>query len=340
MSTSVVHSPTEEQVRDGVRNLVEEVARVARGEQVLVLSEYGRVDRDLPDLIGDAVRQAGAVCQVMWSDGIAPDSKGRPEILIKAMQAADRIIYNFPAGSVGQRFISVVDLFLDRDSGPLRVTNNFCTIELIASDYARFSGRAVSAIYEWFEETYSAARTWRITSPSGTDIGGQTAQVSSRQAILEGVKSLYSVVFPVRIHCPIGSAGASGTIAVDHCAIPPVRIENPPLVTVENDLVTAIEGGREANDYRKALAANAERWGERANYLDSWHSGLHPHGPNIEGFLGHGCSARMHMHIGRSDTYTSAGLRDHTIEIDGNVLLDQGRLVILDDPQIRKALGL
>jgi hypothetical protein len=241
---------------------------------------------------------------------------------------------------VGQRFVSVVDRFLDKDAGPLRVTNNFCTLELIASEYARFSGRAVNAIYEWFEETYSAARTWRITSPSGTDIGGRIAPVSSRQAILEGVKSLYSIVFPVRIHCPVGSAGASGTIAVDHCAIPPVRIENPPLVRVEDDLVVGVEGGREADDYRKALAANAERWGERANYLDSWHSGLHPSGPNIEGFLGHGCSARMHMHIGRSDTYTSAGLKNHTITIDDNVLLDNGRLVVLDDPQIRAAVGL
>ncbi len=340
MSTGAADSSFEAQVRDGIRNLVQEVVTVQPGERVLILSEYGRVDRELPDLIGEAIKQAGGEYQVMWSEGIDPDGRGRPEILIKAMQAADKVIYNFPAGSVGQRLVSVVDRFLDKDAGPLRVTNNFCTLELIASEFARFSGRTTKAIYEWFEETYSAAHTWRITSPSGTDIRGRIAPVSSRQAILEGMKSPYSTVFPARIHCPVGSAGASGTIAVDHCAIPPVRIENPPLVRIEDDLVTGVEGGREAEEYRRALAANAARWGDRANYLDSWHSGLHPYGPNIEGFLGHGCSARMHMHIGRSDTYTSAGLKNHSIAIDDAVLLDNGRLVGLDDPEVRRAVGL
>ncbi len=340
MSIASEGTDRESQVRDGVRNLVREVVNVQPGESVLVLSEYGRVDRDLPDIIGDAIKAAGGSTQIIWSDAVDPDNAQEPKITIAALQAADKVIYNFPAGAVGQRFISIVDRFLDKNSGPVRVTNNFVTLELMGSEYARFSGRAVSALYDWFEETYSSAKTWRITSPAGTNISGKIGEISSRQAIFEGMKSPYSSVFPVRIHRPVGSTAANGTIAIEHCAIPPVRIDSPPIVTVENDLAVGVQGGPEAEAYQRALDANAERWGERANYLDSWHSGLHPNGPNIEGFLGHGCSARMHMHIGRSDTYTSAGLKNHTIEIDGRVLLDNGRLVVLDDPEVRKSIGL
>src|SRR5207249_10623959 len=59
-----VHTPstTNEHIdtaREGVRNLVENVARVQGGQRVLILSEYGKVERDVADLIADAVKAAG-----------------------------------------------------------------------------------------------------------------------------------------------------------------------------------------------------------------------------------------------------------------------------------------
>ena len=56
MATTSASQTREEQARDGIRNLVQEVANVQRGERVLVLNEYGRVDAPLPDLIGEAIK--------------------------------------------------------------------------------------------------------------------------------------------------------------------------------------------------------------------------------------------------------------------------------------------
>lgn len=332
--------PAVEQTKDGVRNLVEEVANVQPGERVLILSEYGRVEKDLPDLIGQAVKAAGGEYHVLWAEPIESPSQPAPPVLMAAMRAADKIIYTVPAGAPSDRIISPVARYLDKDEGPLRVTNNFCTLEHIGSGHARFSWRTASAIYDLVEEIGFGGKTWRITTPSGTDIGGKIGQVSSRQAMLEGQKSPKSITFPHRIHCPIGSVDATGVIAVDHCAIPPMRIESPPMVYFEDDRLVRVEGGREAEEYRRALEANEQRWGERANYLDSWHSGLNPYAPNVAGFIGHGCSARMHFHVGRSDTYTSAGVIKHTFVVDGRTILANGQLAFLDDPEMRAAVGL
>jgi hypothetical protein len=331
--------PPLERARDGIRNLVEEVASLQAGERVLILSEYGRVERELPDLIGETVKAVGGEYHVVWAEPIESPSQPAPPVLMAAMHAADKIIYNVPAGSPSDRLISPLARYFDKDEGPPRITNNFCSLEHIGSDHARFSWRTASAIYDLVEEIGFGGKTWRITTPGGTDIGGKIGQVSSRQAMLEGQKSPFSIVFPHRIHCPIGSVEASGVIAVDHCAIPPMRIENPPLVHIENDRVVRVEGGGEAEAYRKALEANEQRWGEAATYLDSWHSGLNPHAPNVTGFIGHGCSARMHFHIGRSDTYTSAGVIRHTFVVDRKTILDDGRLAILEDPAVQAVVG-
>lgn len=326
--------------REGARNLVEEAAGVERGDHVLILNEYGRVDRELEELIGEAVTKSGGRYHAVWSEPISPDDMSEPKILVSAMRSADRVIYSTPAGAAGQRMVSPLVAFLDKDEGPFRITNNFCTVELLASDYARFSARTVRALYDHYEKLFFSGKTWRITTPAGTDISADIGTVSSRQAVLEGQKSPYSEVFPPRVHCPVGSVNANGIIAVEHCALPPVKIQHPVMVAIKDDRVVSVEGGPEADDYARALEENAKRWGDQANFLDSWHGGLNPYGPNITGFLGHGCAARMHLHLGRSDTYTSAGILHHTIEVDGKVVLEDGNVVLLDDPEFRRAVGL
>lgn len=47
----------------------------------------------------------------------------------------------------------------------------------------------------------------------------------------------------------------------------------------------------------------------------------------------------MHLHLGRSDTYVSGGIMNHTLEIDGKTVLDTGKVVIEDD-KLRELMGL
>ena len=195
-------------------------------------------------------------------------------------------------------------------------------------------------IYDLLEEMATSAKTWHVATATGTDLGGRVAKVSSRAVILEEQRSPYAITFPVRVHCPVGVVDVEGVIAIDHQAMPPIKIDVAPRVVFENDRVARVEGGREAEEYRKALEANEQRWGEKANYLDSWHGGLHPSAPNVPGFIGHGCCARMHFHVGRSDTYTGAGIINHTLRMDARTIVDRGKLALLDDPEVGKAVEL
>ena len=102
-------------VHEGVSNLVREAAQVQRGEQVLVLGDNGLVDRELPDLIADEVRSSGAEATVMWCEPMTRDQTIEPKVLVAAINAADRIVYNLPPGSIDQPVISSVEALLDKD---------------------------------------------------------------------------------------------------------------------------------------------------------------------------------------------------------------------------------
>jgi hypothetical protein len=103
--------------RSGIRNLVRQVADVQPGERVLILSEYGRVEKELPNLIGEVVKEAGGECHVMWADPLEPGVDSPPTVLMAAMLTADKLIYNVPAGTPGQMPIAPVR-YLEKDKGP------------------------------------------------------------------------------------------------------------------------------------------------------------------------------------------------------------------------------
>jgi hypothetical protein len=45
----------------------------------------------------------------------------------------------------------------------------------------------------------------------------------------------------------------------------------------------------------------------------------------------------MHFHVGRTLDPISAGVLNHTVEVDGRKLYEGGKLLLLDDPKIREA---
>jgi hypothetical protein len=329
-----------EHARQGVWNLVRNVADVQRGDNILIFNEYGQVDERLVALMVEAIKEQGALCHVMWGEPVELGRSSLPKVLIGAVVSADKVIHNYPSGLPGKSAgPSLLPKYLDKDKGPVRITNLFCTVEHMASEHARYPWKVVMALYNKVEEIFSSATRWRITTPSGTDIAGKVGKVSSRMAILEGQKSPFNVSFPTMTYCPVGSIEASGRIAVDHCAIPPIRIDHPPVVLFEGDRIVSVEGATEAaQQYRMALKQSREQYGDPADFLDSWHGGAHPEAKNVPGFIGHGCTARMHFHVGRTERYVSAGVIDQTIEVDGRKIFDRGKLMIIDDPVIGEAM--
>lgn len=326
-----------ELARKGVHNLVENVAQVQRGQRVLILSQYGKVERDVAELIADAVKSAGAEYHVMWAEPLDMQTTEVPPVLMGAMRAADEVIYTVPAAR-GDGSVSLVERFLDRTEPPRQVINNFCTLEQMASEHARFPWGVASAIYDLFEETCALGKPWRITTPTGTDIHGTIGIADERR--LAGLDFPYRVIFPHRVHRPIGSDDAEGVIVVEACSGPPLDIQQPPSAFVQGNAIVRVEGGPDAAIYQEALDTSRKRWGDGAYTLDSWHGGLHPYAPDVPGLAGQGCVARMHFHVGKTQVRVGADLRNYSLEVDGKLLIDQGRLTMLDYPEVRKAVGL
>ena len=323
--------------REGVRNLVENVAHVQAGQRVLILSEYGKVEREIADLIAEAVKAARAEYHVLWAEPLDMSVTEIPRVLMSAMRAADQVIYTVPA-TRGDGSVSVVERFLDRTEAPRQVINNFCTLEQMASSHARFPWGVASAIYDVFEETCAQGKPWRIITPTGTDVRGTIGIADERR--LAGLDFPYRVIFPHRVHRPIGSDDAAGVIVVEACSGPPLNIQHPPSAIVRNNEIVRVEGSPDAAIYQQALDESRKRWGDGAYTIDSWHGGLHPYAPDVPGLAGQGCVARMHFHVGKTQVRVGADLHNYSLEVDGKLLIDQGRLAMLDVPEIRKAVGL
>lgn len=84
-----------EQVKEGVWNLVRNCAEVKKGDSVLVLNEYDRVNGVVADLITEAVRQTGAEYHVMWGGSIERGRSSLPKVLVGALLSADKVIYQY-----------------------------------------------------------------------------------------------------------------------------------------------------------------------------------------------------------------------------------------------------
>jgi hypothetical protein len=333
-------SPDESAVvlaREGTRNLVANVARVQKGQRVLILAEYGKVESPLVDLIADEVKTAGAEYHVLWAEPLTMATTEVPPVLMAAISAADMVIYTVPAAR-GDGSVSIVERFLDRTEPPHQVINNFTTVEAMGSDHARMPFGVVSAIYDLFEETCALGKPWRITTPTGTDIHGTIGIADERR--LAGLEFPYRSIFPHRVHRPIGSDDAEGVIVVEACSGPPLEINDPPSAIVEGNQIVRVEGGPDAAVYQEALDESRRKWGDGAYTLDSWHGGLHPYAPDVPGLAGQGCVGRMHFHVGKTQVRVGADLRNYSLEVDGKLLIDQGRLVMLDDPEVKRAVGL
>jgi hypothetical protein len=327
------------EVQEGVSNLVNHCASVRAGENVLVLNEYGKADPEVAQLVTDAVKQTGAEYHVLWGEPIPRGSSDIPPVLLGAILACDKFISHYGLNRV------VLDRST-RGKGIIQVNNWATTPAFMASPYARYHWGMVKAIFARIEEIFAGGERWRITSPEGTELSGRVGkatEVADAYFAQEAEASRFIRVFPGEVYSPVGSMDANGRIVVQYINNRDTQpwVE-PAVLTIEHDRIVRIEGGEKARQLEEQIDERVKRYGDKAAMLDSWHGGMNPHsplpGPATSDLGGAQCSpAMMHFHLGRGTDPISGGVLYPRVEADEVPLIDQGRLLLLDDPKLAEA---
>lgn len=342
---------TEAKVREGVANLVQNCVGVEKGEAVLLLNEHGGVDRDVVQLMEEAVRERGGTAYSLWIEPLGGISE-MPAVLGAAVLAADKLVMNANLN----RVVLLDHLRAADKASMVRINNRSRTPDSFTSEHALFNWKLVMALAHKIEEVTAAAGRWKITSPHGTDISGRVAkgsEVADAFFVQDAEASRTERVFPGEVYAPVGTVGAEGVIAFDHPGFADKEpFLNPMLLTVEDGQLKKIEWREEPHrsgmrddatgntvwtgeQLERLLEANEKKYGHDRTYaVDSFHGGMHPKAVRKGGQQSN--PDTMHFHIGNVPAARSAYVSDQTILLDGKPFWVDGKPALLQDKLIQE----
>ena len=327
------------------------------------------VDEQAVAWIQAAVQLRGAYPSVLWLDipirrtVLWPDIPTRanvwrvPPVLKAALKGADVLISH------------VLDLSTEEELkewpetlGEYRLPmcrNMATTAPLLASAWARTPHELVSEIRYRTAEILQPGLRSVFTHPNGThlesDIGPST---QGNQYAGWRTQGFYRP-FPEGIFPAINPVDAEGVIFFDrmmpvwarHIGVQPAFRE-PVRITVEKNHMTKIEGGAEAEALRGFFASVAKIVGEEDAYeIRGPHAGVHPSArvspqqcpdEDYREFIASFHPSSIHMHLGQArrshdfpfSLHPSPELRGGSWKIGDRLMYDQGRLTVLDQPEV------
>ncbi len=323
-------------IREGVRNLVSNCLDVQPGESILLLNERGRIAPELVDLMEEGVRQCRGECHSLWGETIERGQRTFPKVLLGALLSADKVIMNYNLDR------EVLHQYV-KDHQILRVTNRCLRPELFATEHARFHWGMVRAIFAHLEEIVSDASEWHITGSGGTDLSGKMADasdVAGAYFVQEAEATRLIRVFPGEVYTPVGVKEASGRIVADAPNVDDPTLSSEPVTfTIENSRIVRIDGEERAQRVRDGMEAAAARFGHESAYtIDSWHGGMNPRADsNPRGIGGISTTERMHFHARTLGGNFGATVGRQTIEVGRKTIFENGKLTVLNDPELREA---
>ena len=330
----------------GARNCVQGYAFIEKGQTVLLwLDRTGQVDPLVVQAIALACEEAGAKTHILSSHGNENRlGESISPLVFEAMESADVLIT-----AQALENAAIVDnlhfaRFLIRTGK--RCVSLICpTPALLTSSWATFPPELLWAL---FRKTSVRARSgkddvFHLTAPNGTDLRGR---LLFAWGFKEDQPPRGWMFFPSGDMAEHPESPVNGTVVFDQMEGFAGDLREPVRLTVEDHWVTRVEGGEEA----KWLENLMDRF-EKGRYLCEVAIGVHPKAPVSEGLQ---VRAPDTILFRRSGTYHAAvgnwawipehdsllhwdgGCLDPTFTVGGETLIDNGRLLILDDPEIRE----
>lgn len=345
----------------GARNCAINYGGVKEGDQVVILAGFApNVDEIVVKALAAVCTEAGAEVQIVftkrllntWWESLSPAVRA-------AIGAADVVLQCVT--SIGKTHL--LDLMLNNKTR--RIRNYATDMVLMCSDWARWPVEVQDMVELKVNGRLKSSNEYRITTPAGTDVAGRIAKTIRPWRVDNKRSGGMNVSFPPSVFRAQESEGANGVIAVQgtypwgarRYGLPETYFESPVMLTVENNYVTNVAGGWEADRYRQAIEDNASKIGERAYWIDSWHSGMSPKAftsfaPKTDAdrwdHVMHNHENWFHFHVGGLSVKDTSGDahqhvehinavgRNSTVYLDGEIMAVNGRLWIWDDPEIVK----
>lgn len=339
---------------EGASNHLVEMGNVQHGESVLVLSEYSQAET-IPLAYAAAARQAGADATVITVTDLKPSvgtrilGKDVPRNVKEAVWDYDVVI------DALRNFIHPNEEFINKPMmengmrwiwGPYRENT-------LNSEYARFPAELIYRMIEKDYEIVSNGDRIRVTDPKGTDISADLVPeaIPAGTGIARQQRSMHKGCFIT----PAGIIGqvhnlpnANGEVYFDNLDIAREPGDEPGYWRVEDSWVLEIEGPktepwqRMAEEDEKATLFSEIMWAynPKQSIRENW--------PEYEPVTRH--AGVLHMAIGSPRSrgggdpektsshplaHTHCLLLEPTVSIDGEILIEEGRLKRLEDPEIR-----
>ncbi|SEG29532.1 hypothetical protein SAMN05444920_102484 [Nonomuraea solani] len=318
----------------GVRNLFEYV-RLAEGERVLLLMEH-TVDPVVVQAIAAAAALRDTDVRILSVPPFSPggwDREASYVIETAAFHEADVVISGTWWGEV-----HTAPLFFDQIKSR---SSRFLSLHMTATAGALLTGGRLPAavFYALLERALrqlSAAAKIRVTSARGTDVTfGGLAFDPDPGAMRPGDWRPF----------PYGGANfwpadTEGVIVVEDCTVTGVP-EEPLRITLEGNLVRKIEGGAAAEQLRryapggyymrhglfglnpKVRIAGGTQF-EREKHAGSFYCGID------------GLTDGEPVRSGPGFAHCDCQVDRPTVVVDGETFIEEGRLLLLDEPEIRQ----
>ncbi|KYH24444.1 thermophilic metalloprotease (M29) [Halalkalicoccus paucihalophilus] len=312
----------------GASIVVETCAAIEPGEDVLVVSDWQVAD--VAERVAAAAKERDANVTMTLMDPREYDGNEPEEVVAAAMMEADVII------TPVHRSITHSSAAAEAKENGARIISmvKFTGEQLIRGGlYADYVGMRPHC--EEMGRKFGEADEARITSPQGTDVtvGLEGRSGNAHPGIADEPGEFTALVHIEANIAPVEGT-TNGTVVFDG-AIPNLDIgvlETPVEMEIEDGAVTSVEGGREADRI-------ANVWSEHddpAVYnIAQLAVGMNPECPEFNGWFSndHGRYGNVHFGIGtssnlggttRAPVHFDAMMAEPTLELDGEVVLDNG----------------
>lgn len=358
-----------EEAKVAIDDMLDNCAKIQQGQEVLLLAHsdglYGGdnlVDREAISWLQAAINLRGANASTLWIDEPAKPHAWRLPPVVKAAVAACDIFINNSFDIVFEELVELKQFLWEKKI--LMVRNFATTAPLLRTAWAQTPYELVSEIRYQASLPIKEGLTWQLTDDNGTHLEGMIEPAYHPNHPWFTTYSVrreeagYYRPWPEWVHPPIWLANTSGVFIFDcmlswwsrHIGISPY-FSKPIRLTIENNRITDISGGDEADALRRFLVAMRQRLGDGVYDFNCLHFGVHPQAvvgsqqcPSIiyRRLIEHSHSSNIHVHIGAPPPtadypywmHCTGDIRTATFRVGDTVIHERGYLIALEHPAV------
>lgn len=342
-----------------VRNMLTACAGARAGERLLILREdprHGYYGNGLDAAIAQSARTLGLAVEVV-DVPIYEEIHALPPELAPVFTSADHVLFLARLGDQIR--------FLHVPGGARAIVSYVLDTDALASDFATAPYQAFLDLKSAVDDMFRAAERVRVTCPRGTDFEGRVPDADRCRPADVSVKR-----FPMSVFAPLDAKGFVGRVAVAHFLVGTgSQYYSPYGLPLEDTVFADLDRGRIAGWHgspaltgkvRDHYAFVADRYGIDAEFVHSWHAGIHPAcsyrqpaAAHFERWSGSAFGNPRLLHFHTCGLYAPGeicwNVVDPTIIVDGRAVWRDGRIdldaipraveIVHEYPEIARLFG-